>query len=121
MKLLSVSRLAVWALNTVALMLVPEVVTSITVQSWTAALLFALLLGLVNASIKPVLLLLTLPISVLTLGIFALVINALAFWAVSGLVGGVTVPGFWAAFFGALVYSILCTLVSLAVGERNAS
>jgi len=111
------NRLAVWALNTVALMLVPEVVSSITVSSWTAALLFALLLGLVNASIKPLLLLITLPISVLTLGIFALVINALAFWAVAGLIGGIVVPTFWSAFWGALLYSVLCTLVSMAVSE----
>lgn len=111
------NRLAIWALNTVALMLVPEVVTSITVSSWTAALLFALLLGLVNASIKPLLLLITLPISVLTLGIFALVINALAFWAVAGLIGGIVVPTFWSAFWAALLYSVLCTLVSMAVSE----
>ncbi|QSI75394.1 MULTISPECIES: phage holin family protein [Niveibacterium] len=111
------NRLAIWALNTVALMLVPEVVTSITVSSWTAALLFALLLGLVNASIKPLLLLITLPISVLTLGIFALIINALAFWAVAGLIGGIVVPTFWSAFWGALLYSVLCTLVSMAVSE----
>lgn len=111
------NRLAIWALNTVALMLVPEVVTSISVSSWTAALLFALLLGLVNASIKPLLLLITLPISVLTLGIFALIINALAFWAVAGLIGGIVVPTFWSAFWGALLYSMLCTLVSMAVSE----
>ncbi len=111
------NRLAIWALNTVALMLVPEVVTSITVSSWTTALLFALLLGLVNASIKPLLLLITLPISVLSLGIFALVINALAFWAVAGLIGGIVVPTFWSAFWGALLYSVLCTFVSMAVSE----
>ncbi|MCX9155160.1 phage holin family protein [Niveibacterium sp. 24ML] len=113
------NRIAIWALNTVALMLVPEVVSSITVQSWQAALLFALLLGLVNASIKPLLLLITLPISVLTLGLFALVINALAFWAVSGLIGGIVVPTFWSAFWGALLYSVLCTLVSMALSDRK--
>jgi len=113
------NRLAIWALNTVALMLVPELVTSITVTSWTAALLFALLLGLVNASIKPLLILITLPISVLTLGVFALVINALAFWAVAGLIGGIEVPTFWAAFWGALLYSVLCTLVSFALADRR--
>lgn len=111
------NRIAAWVLNTVALMLVPEIVTSISVKSWSAALLFALLLGLVNASIKPLLLLITLPISVLTLGLFALVINALAFWAVAGLIGGIVVPTFWSAFWGALLYSVLCTLVSAALSE----
>ena len=112
-------RLVVWALNAIALMLVPELVSSIQVHSWAAALVFALILGLVNASLKPILLILTLPISVLTLGLFALVVNALAFWAVSGLVSGVVVPDFSAAFWGALVYSILCALIGLAVGETR--
>ena len=114
-----IARILIWALNTVAVMLVPEIVTSIVVKSWTAVLVFALLLGFVNAFIKPVLLLVTLPATVLTLGLFALVINALAFWAVSGLVGGMMVPTFWAAFFGALLYSILSTLINLAVGRER--
>ncbi len=112
-------RIAVWALNTVAVMLVPAAVTSIHVSDWKAALVFALLLGLVNTSIKPLLLLITLPVSILTLGLFALVINALAFWSVSGLVPGIAVPTFWAAFWGALVYSTLTTLIGMALGKRK--
>ena len=108
----------VWALNTIAVMLVPEVVTSIHVSSWKAALVFALL-GLVNAFIKPVLLLITLPVSILTLGLFALVINALAFWAVAGLVPGIVVPTFWSAFWGALLYSVLSVLIGVALGTRK--
>ncbi len=111
--------IAVWALNTIAVMLVPELVTSIHVSSWGAALVFALLLGLVNTFIKPVLLLITLPVSLLTLGLFALVINALAFWAVSGLVPGIQVPTFGAAFWGALLYSVLSILIDIALGKRE--
>lgn len=117
--MISAKHVLIWALDTVALMLLPQIVSSITVQSWTAALLFALLLGLVNAFLKPLLLILTLPISVLTLGLFALVVNALAFWAVAGLIAGIIVPTFWSAFWGALIYSVLCTLVSIAVGGRR--
>ena len=96
-----------WILNAVALMLIPEILTSIRVEGYTAALLSALLLGFVNAIIRPLLILITLPITILTLGLFTLVINALMFWSVSGLVQGFVVPDFWTAFWGALLYSIL--------------
>lgn len=106
-----------WALNAVALMLVPEVVSNLHVASFTAALASALLLGLVNALLRPLLLLITLPITVLTLGLFALFINAFLFWLVSGLVHGLTVPDFATAFWGALVYSVLTWLVGVALAE----
>ena len=108
-----------WALNAVALMLVPEVLTEIRVDGYAAALISALLLGFVNAIIRPVLVLITLPITILTLGLFTLVINALMFWAVSGLVAGFVVPDFWTAFWGALLYSLLTWLVSLALSDRD--
>ena len=108
-----------WALNAVALMLVPEVLTEIRVDGYAAALISALLLGFVHAIIRPVLVLVTLPITLLTLGLFTLVINALMFWAVSGLVAGFVVPDFWTAFWGALLYSLLTWLVSLALSDRD--
>lgn len=108
-----------WALNAAALMLVPEIVSSIHVGSYWSALFAALLLGLVNASIRPVLLLLTLPVTVVTLGFFALVVNALLFWMVSGLTWGFEVPTFWSALWGAVVYSILTWLVNVALGENQ--
>jgi putative membrane protein len=106
-----------WALNAVALMLVPQIVSSISVASFMTALAAALLIGLVNALIRPVLLILTLPITLLTLGIFALVINALMFWLVSQLVAGFHVPGFWPAMWGAIVYAILTWLVNIALSD----
>jgi len=109
--------LARWALNAFALMLVPEIVSDLSVSSFTAALVSALLIGLVNALIRPLLLLVTLPITILTFGVFALVINGLMFWLVSGLVAGFVVPDFATAFWGALVYSVLTWLVGLAIGE----
>lgn len=108
-----------WALNAGALMLVPEVVTSIQVRSFSAALVAAILIGLLNTLVRPLLLLLTLPITVLTLGLFLLVINALLFWMASGLVSGFHVPDFWSAMGGALVYSVLTWLVDLALGEKS--
>ncbi|MCK6388084.1 phage holin family protein [Zoogloea sp.] len=108
-----------WALNAVALMLIPELLSDIRVDGYTAALISALLLGFVNAIIRPLLVLITLPITILTLGLFTLVINGLMFWAVSGLVEGFVVPGFWAAFWGALLYSLLTWMVSLALSDKD--
>jgi putative membrane protein len=73
----------------------------------------------VNAIIRPLLVLITLPITILTLGLFTLVINALMFWTVSGLVEGFVVPDFWTAFWGALLYSLLTWMVSLALSDKD--
>jgi putative membrane protein len=108
-----------WLLNAVALMLLPEIITDLQVESYTSALVTALLLGLINALIRPILILITLPITLLTLGLFTLVINALLFWAVAGLVSGVHVPGFWTAFWSALLYSLLTWLVGIALSDRD--
>lgn len=108
-----------WVLNAVALMLIPELVGNVKVDSYAAALISAVLLGFVNAIIRPLLALITLPITILTLGLFTLVINALMFWTVSGLVRGFTVPDFPTAFWGALVYSILTWMVSLALADKD--
>jgi putative membrane protein len=108
-----------WLLNAIALMLLPELISGLHVDSYTAALVTALLLGLINALIRPILILITLPITLLSLGLFTLVINALLFWAVASLVGGVHVDDFWTAFWSALLYSLLTWLVSAALADRN--
>jgi putative membrane protein len=113
-------RLALhWLLNAVALLVVAEWVDGITVTGYGAALLTALVLGIINWSIKPLLLLLTLPATVFTLGFFALVINALLFWAATGIVPGVVVADFWAAFWGALLYSILTGIIAIALSDPH--
>lgn len=113
-------RLALqWALNAIALMLVPEVISGLQVESYPAALVTALLLGLINALIRPILIFITLPITLLTLGLFTLVINALLFWAVTSLVSGVDVADFWTAFWSALLYSVLTWMVSAALSDRD--
>ena len=108
-----------WALNAVALMLIPELVSNVRVDSYTAALISAVLLGFVNAIIRPLLILITLPITILTLGLFTLVINGLMFWTVSGLVQGFVVPDFATAFWGALLYSVLTCMVNLALADNR--
>ena len=96
---------------------------SIITGSWWSLLFVALVFGVLNASVRPLLKLLSLPILILTLGLFIFVINALMLlltgW-VSGLLGlGFHVDGFWAAFFGGLIVSIVSLLLSLFTGERK--
>ena len=104
--------LLVWLINTVALIAVAYLMPSIRVDTFVTALIAALVLGLVNAIIRPVLVLLTLPVTLLTLGLFIFVINGLLFWAVGSFVKGFVVDGFWAGFLGAIVYSLISWLLS---------
>jgi putative membrane protein len=101
-----------WLINAAALFAVPYLMHSVDVTSIGAALVAALLLGLVNTLIRPLLLLLTLPVTVLTLGIFIFVINGLMFWLVAQLVDGFHVDNFGSAIFGALLYSVISWALS---------
>ena len=104
--------LLVWLINAIALMAVAYLLPGITVSSFIVALVAALVLGLVNAVIRPVLILLTLPATLLTLGLFIFVINGLLFWLVGSFVTGFTVNGFWPGVFGAIGYSIVSWALS---------
>jgi putative membrane protein len=101
-----------WLLNAIALLAVAYLLPSIHVASFGAALIAALVLGLVNTLIRPVLVVLTLPVTLLTLGLFLLVINGLLFWLVGNLLDGFSVGGFWPGVFGALLYSLISWLLS---------
>jgi putative membrane protein len=107
--------LLVWLINAIALIVVAYVVPSIHVSSFTSALVAALILGLVNAVIRPILVLLTLPVTIVTLGLFILVINGLLFWLVGSFVKGFEVQGFWAGFIGSILFSIVSWLLSALV------
>ncbi|MFZ2855723.1 MAG: phage holin family protein [Rhodocyclaceae bacterium] len=109
-----------WILNAVALLAVAYVMPSIHVASFGAALLAALVLGLVNAVLRPLLLLLTLPITLLSLGLFIFVLNGLMFWLAGSLIDGFVVGSFWSAVFGSLLYSIVSWALSglLPGGQR---
>lgn len=109
----------VWILNAIALLIVAYLFPGVQVQDWVAAAVAALILGLVNALVKPVLFVLTLPITVVTLGLFLLVLNALLFWFVATVVPGFAVSGFWAALLGALLYSLITWALSGILPERR--
>jgi putative membrane protein len=104
-----------WLVNTIALFVVVNVVAGIGVERWQTMLAGALALGLLNAFFRPILLLLTLPINVLTLGLFTLVINGLIFYMAAWLVKGFYVTGFWNAFVAALLFSIVSFLLNLLI------
>lgn len=104
--------LVAWLVNALALFVLPYVFPWVSVDSMGAALVAALALGLVNALIRPLAILLTLPATILTLGLFIFVINGLLFWWVGSFLEGFRVAGFWPGFFGAIVYS----LISWAIG-----
>jgi len=110
-----------WLINALALLALPYLFTSIHVDSFVTALVAALVLGLINTLIRPLLVLLTLPVTLLTLGLFIFVINGLLFWFVGSFIHGFTVDGFWAGVFGAIVYSVISwALSSLILRHKDA-
>jgi putative membrane protein len=106
-----------WLLLAAALLLVAYLYPGVQVASFTSALIAAFVLGIFNTLVRPLLVLLTLPVTLLTLGLFLFVINALMFWAAASVLGGFNVAGFWAALIGSLIYSV-CGIVIDAATER---
>ena len=104
--------LVLWLVNALALMAVAYLLPGITVASFITALIAALVLGLVNAVIRPILVLLTLPATLLTLGLFIFVINGLLFWFVGSFISGFVVAGFWWGVIGAIAYSVVSWALS---------
>ena len=104
-----------WLLSAVALLFVAYVYSGVEVKSFTAAMIAAFVIGLFNAVLRPVLVLLTLPVTVITLGLFLFVINALMFWAAAGVLDGFHVQGFVAALIGSLIYSLIGLVIESAL------
>jgi putative membrane protein len=109
-----------WAINAGVLLLLPYLIPAVQVKSFGTALLVALVLGLLNAIVRPILVVLTLPITVLTLGLFIFVINGLMFWLVARMFDGFEVAGFWWAVLAAVVYSLISWGVSSVVLRKDA-
>ena len=107
--------LLLWILNAVALLAVTYLLPSIQVSGFGAALVAALVLGFINTLVRPVLAILTLPITVLTLGVFYLVLNGLLFWLASALIPGFEVQGFFSALVGAILYGVIAWALSALI------
>ncbi len=104
-----------WMLLAAALLLVAHLYPGVSLSSFGAALVAALVLGLFNTLVRPLLVLLTLPVTVVTLGLFLFVINALMFWAAAGVLDGFNVTGFGAALIGSVIYSLCSMVIDVAV------
>ena len=102
-------------INAALLMFVSRLVPGLYVEGWGSAFIGAIVLGLVNFFVKPVMVILTFPFTILTFGLFLLVVNALMLWLVSGLVSGIHLRGFGSAFVGSLLFSLLNMTTSAIV------
>lgn len=98
------------------MLFVAYVYSGVQVQSFGSALIAALVIGLFNAVLRPVLVVLTLPVTIVTVGLFLFVINALMFWAAAGVLDGFHVQGFAAALIGSLIYSVMGIVIESALG-----
>lgn len=106
-----------WVISALGFLALPHIVPGISVRGFTTALLLALLWGLIGITVKPILVIFTLPINLLTFGIFTFVINGFLLWLLGGFVKGFEVETFWAAMLGAIVLSIIHMLTHWALGK----
>ena len=104
-----------WLLAACALLLVAYVYEGVQVRSFPSALIAAAVIGLFYMLLRPVLVVLTLPVTVVTFGLFLFVINALLFWAAASVLDGFYVAGFWAALLGSVIYSVIMLVVDAAL------
>ncbi len=104
-----------WLLSASALLAVAYLYDGVQINTFTTALVAAFVIGLFNTILRPVLILLTLPVTLITLGLFLFVINALMFWAAAGVMDGFKVSGFGAALLGSLIYSVFGLVIESAL------
>ena len=109
--------LLIWTLNALALVAVANFVPGIHVDNFMAAFVAAMILGLINTLIRPIFLVLTLPATVITLGLFIFIVNGLMFWFAGSILRGFMVDGFWPAIMGALLFSIFSRALSSAAAQ----
>ena len=108
-----------WALNSFALFFVMKLISGIQIDRFQDLLLATLVIGLLNVFLKPIIVLLTLPVTLLTLGLFTLVINALIFYLAAQLVPGFHVTGFGSAFLAALLFTLFSFVLNMLFGTKK--
>ncbi|MDJ0799815.1 MAG: phage holin family protein [Calothrix sp. MO_167.B12] len=113
--------LLTWLGTALSLLIVDLVVPNVDIANFPAALLAAVVIGLINASVRPILFILSLPITLLTLGAFSLIVNGFCFWLASVLVPGFLVKGFLAFIFGPIVLSLANTFISQYFADKEMS
>ena len=113
------SLLIKWIINSVAILIVTYIVKGIEVASPVTVIVVAFVLGIINAFLRPLIILVTLPITIFTFGLFTFFINGSLFYMVSKIVKGFVITGFWPAFFGALIFSTISFLLSLLLTKEG--
>ncbi|MEW6262985.1 MAG: phage holin family protein [Thermodesulfobacteriota bacterium] len=108
-----------WFISALSLLLVSHLVPGFEVRSLFSALVAAVVLGILNAVVRPLLIILTLPLTFLTLGLFVFVINALILWLMSGIIKGIEIAGFWPALGGAIILSLINWLTSSMIDDSG--
>jgi putative membrane protein len=108
-----------WIVNSTALLVVVHLVSGVSIDNWQTVFVAAIVLGLLNSFIRPILILLTFPISVISLGLFTFFINAFIFYLAAYLVRGFHVAGFWQAFMAALIFSLVSFLLNILLGDSG--
>lgn len=109
-----------WAINAVVLLLLPYLIPAVQMRGLGTALVAALVIGLLNTIVRPVLVVLTLPITLITLGLFLFVVNGLTFWLAARLLPGFEIAGFWWAVLAALVYTVATSAIASVLLRRDA-
>lgn len=113
------SLVLAWIINALSLIALAWILPAVHVQSFGSAMAAALVLSVVNLLIRPVLIVLTLPVNLLTLGLFTLIINGFLFWLVANFIQGFTVGGFWWAVLAALLYSLISSLINAVLNPAR--
>ena len=108
-----------WIINSLAILIVTYTVKGIEVAGHLTAIVAAFVLGIINAFLRPFIILITLPINIFTLGIFTFFINGFLFYMVSKIVKGFVITGFWPALFGSLLFSTISFLLSLSINKEG--
>lgn len=109
--------LLTWLLSAIALVITAYIVPGFVIQTFVAALIAAVILGLVNAIVKPILVVLTLPLTIVTLGLFLFVVNALTIWLAGALTPGFDVQGFIPALLGSIVLTLVSSVLHFLTGR----
>lgn len=106
-----------WVLTAVALMITAHIVPGFAIKNFVAALIAAVVLGLVNAVVRPILVVLTLPLTIVTLGLFLFVVNAIAIWVASAFTPGFTISGLGAALIGSIILTVITSVLNTLFGK----
>jgi len=111
--------LIMWFVNVIALLAVVKIIAGVSIDSWKTAMIAALILGLLNVFLRPLIVIMTLPLNIFSLGVFTLFINGFMFYLAARFVEGFSVVSFWSAFWAAILFSIISFLLNFLLAPKT--